>query len=246
MNTFNDMKTWLRGGAAVFALTVGTSGVAQAAVLVDWDFSDLVNGGGSNGNAVGVALDNSQSNAAAGLTVTDMVGVGTLEYTDANDADDELNVFKWDGDGQGVASNGNPNGFLRFTITADVADSLNISSISVSQWRNGGGAPPNIGFRVSVDGGSTTIYDAYQTDSTSGDFGFDTFTFTQAITGADSVVIDFAPVGAVGTRGDGNLHINALSVNGEVAGAVIPEPASLVLLGLGGVGLLARRRRSQG
>ena len=235
------MNRFLTVSLAASSLMVFTP-LASAAVLIDWDFSDIgPDAGGTQPNPVLVALPSSEANAASGLSVTDMIGEGTLQYADSNDAADELNLLGWDGTGEAAlgpsrGADGTPDGWLSFTLTADTPGTLDIDSISVSEYRNGGGAPPNIGFRVSVNGGAFSTYDIYKDDPATGT-PFKTFTFNEAITGADSVEIEFVPVGSTTQRGDGNLHINALTVNGT-----IPEPASLALLGLGTLCLLGRRR----
>ena len=58
---------------------------------------------------------------------------------------------------------------------------------------------------------------------------------------ADATEIDFTINGFVGTAG--NMNDNAI-INGFVVQDIIPEPATMTLLGLGGVAALLRRKRS--
>ncbi len=222
---------------------------ANAATLVNWNFGSITTAGQGQTEVTpvtdvnsGILLPSAQSGAIAGVSTTDLVGGGTLAYGTSNQATGEINVQRFDGSSGDttVASDGVPDGWVQFTLSSAALNTLTVESISVSQWRNGAGAPPNIGFQISLNGGVLfTDYAAYQTDPNSGDFDFDTFIFTNTIPVVDDVIIRFAPVGGPTTQGQGNLHINGLTVTGTV-----PEPASALLGGLGALGLLMRRRRS--
>jgi len=235
-------------------LAVMSTATVHGDVLVDWDFS-VLGAPGSDNTAVGGDANTGDNqpvtnllgavnaNAISGITVTGITdgGSGVL-YSNGTPSAGEANVKQWDTP-QSVGDGVNDN-FLQFTITADTPGTLNIDSISISQWRNGAGAPDGIAFDVSVDGGPFSLYDAVQVDPNFGDGIFDTFTFVEAIAGADMVDIRLTPR-QVNQGSTGNLHINGLTVNGSVA---VPEPASVAiwsLLALCGIGYaLARRRHS--
>jgi len=224
----------------IFASGALSLASSQAATLIDWDFSGLDwSSGGSSGLvtndlAPDPLLTSSASNAAAGLTSTDLTPSPNMAVVvTANTMPGEADLRNFDIGGDGINDH-----YIEFTITGNVAGSLNIDSISISEWRNGGGAANGMAFDVNIDGGGYSLYDAVQVDSNSGDQGFDTFTFTEAIAGASSVGIRFTPRNAgQGTTGD--IHINGLTVEGNV----IPEPSSLAMVGLGCLALLRRRRR---
>lgn len=214
---------------------------STGAVLADWDFSglDWRTGQGSglalNDPAPNPILDSSSANTAPGLTSTNLLPSPNLRVViNATTAAGEADVRDFDAGGDGTNDN-----YLEFTLTGDAPGSLVIETISISQWRNGAGAVDGMAFEVSVDGGAFALYDSVQVDPNFGNGpSFDTFTFTETISGADSVAIRFAPR-AVNQGSTGNLHINGL----EVTGSVIPEPSSTALAGLAGLGLLLRRRR---
>ena len=214
---------------------------AQSSVLVNWDFSglDWRSGQGSgltlNGPAPNPILTVANANAAAGLTVSDLTPSANLKVViNATTAAGEADIRDFDFGGNGSNEN-----YIEFTMTGNAPGSLNIESISISQWRNGGGAVDGMAFEVSVGGGAFSLYDSVQVDSNSGSGpSFDTFTFTEAITGADTVAVRFAPR-HVNQGSTGNLHVNGLQVNGSV----VPEPSTSFLAGLAGFALLLRRRK---
>jgi hypothetical protein len=214
---------------------------SQGALLVDWDFSglDWRAGQGSglalNDPAPNPILPSAAANAASGLSVTDLTpSAGLAVVINATTAAGEADIRDFDFGGNGTNEN-----FMEFTITAATPDTLNIESIAISQWRNGAGAVDGMAFDVSVDGGAFALYDSIQVDANSGNGpSFDTFTFTEAITGADSVAIRFTPRN-VNQGSTGNLHVNGLQVNGTV----VPEPSASLLVGLAGMIALLRRRK---
>ena len=219
-----------------------STGWSQGAVLVNWDFSSLDwrTGQGSglalNDPSPNPILGSASGNAAAGISVSDLTpSAGLRVVVNATTGAGEADVRDFDFNGDGVNEN-----YLEFTITGDVPGSVNIETISISQWRNGAGAVDGMAFEVSVDSGGFALYDQILVDSNAGNGpSFDTFTFTEAISGADSVAIRFAPRN-VNVGSTGNIHINNIQVSGLVT--PIPEPGSMALIGLSGLALLRRRR----
>ncbi|MDT8391381.1 MAG: PEP-CTERM sorting domain-containing protein [Lentisphaeria bacterium] len=206
---------------------------ASAATLISWDFSNIVDANQpATGTVVtnvnsGILLDSSLGNAATGLSTSHLLGGGNLIYSDGNDADGELNVKGWDGDSSS-GGDGINDGWMQFTLTAGASNTISLTGLSISSWRNGPAAPDDMIFHVDVDSAGLTQFGSTQLDSGSGDGTFATYSFTDLITGASEIEIRFAPVGpsAENGRGDGNLHINALTVSGSV---VTPSTISLDL-----------------
>lgn len=223
------------------AASLFTATYAHGAVLVDWDFSglDWRAGEGSglalNDPAPNPILPATAANAASGLTTTDLTpSAGLNVVINATTAAGEADIRDFDFLGDGVNEN-----YMEFTLTANTPGSLSIESISISQWRNGAGAVDGMAFDVSIDGGAFALYDSIQVDaSRGGGPSFDTFTFTEAILGADSVAIRFAPR-HVNEGSTGNIHVNGL----QVTGTVVPEPSSSLLASLAGMLILLRRRK---
>ena len=214
---------------------------AGAATLIDWDFSGLPAATVENGALPNPILGSATANAAGGLSSSDLDHTGLLYSTAVSPGGvgtavpGELNVKNFDQGGDGINDN-----YLFFTITAESGNELDINSIGINLWRNGGGAPNGMAFDVSVDGGAFELYDAISVLSAAGGGGpFVPITFTQEITGASSVEIRVTPRNA-GAGSTGNLHINGLYVMGSVV--PIPEP-SATLLAIAGLLALARRRR---
>jgi len=188
--------------------------------LVDWDFSGLGVPGADN-SAVGGDVNTNEAapvttvlgaawaNPAEGVNVSDLTDGGSdLVYSNGSPARGEANVKNWDLGGDGINDN-----YLEFTLTAGPSRTISIDYISISQWRNGLGAPDGLAFEVSVDGGPFEPYEIVRTDPVAGDGGFDRYTFTQSITLARSVVIRLTPR-SVNIGSTGNLHINGLTVYG--------------------------------
>jgi hypothetical protein len=215
---------------------------AGAATLINWDFSGLPATTVENGAIPNPILGSASANAASGLSSSALENSGLLYSTavapggTGTSVPGELNVKNFD-----IGSNGTNDNYLFFTITAGAGNALDIDSIGINVWRNGGGAPNGMAFDVSVDGGAFQLYDAVSVLAAAGNGGpFVPITFTQAISGANSVEIRFTPRNA-GAGSTGNLHINGLDVMGSVV--PIPEPSSHVLILSGLVAMLVRRRR---
>jgi len=226
---------------AISSLVLIAQVSANAAVLVDWDFSGIPAEpvGSENTPPPHPLLLSTNANAAAGLSSSDLDHVG-LTYSTAvapggvgTSVAGELNIKNFDRGGDGINDH-----YIFFTLAADAGNTLNIDTLSINLWRNGGGAPNGIAFDVSVDSGPFELYDAVQTQGTGA--GVPVLReFNESITGAASVEIRFTPRNA-GQGSTGNFHISGLTVEGSV----IPEPSG-ALLSLVGTGLLALRRRRQ-
>ncbi|MCA9263907.1 MAG: hypothetical protein KDA60_08645 [Planctomycetales bacterium] len=216
---------------------------ALADPLVVWSFTGLPAQPATSENTPpsNPILPAAEANPSTGLTTTDLTHVG-LVYSTAvapggvgTSIPGELNIKNFD-----VGGDGNDN-FLTYTLTADPGNVIDIDSMSVFLWRNGGGAPDGIAFDVSVDGGPFELYGDVQVASTTGGGVYDPFIFNHSITGAQSIDVRFAPR-HVSAGSTGNLHILAMGVDGSVR--VVPEPTAAVLLLLGVTALWRRDRRS--
>ncbi len=210
-------------GSGVLIQRPAPSGVEPSGdKLVDWNFSVLGAPGTDNSGVggdvnttasaqVASVLGSGYANAAAGLSVTNLTDGGSnLLYSEGLPTAAEANLKNWDIDGNGSNEN-----HLEFTLVADLPGTLDIEHISISQWRNGSGAPDGLAFEVSIDGSGFDLYDYILTDSKYGDGLFDVFTFSESINNADSVVMRFAPRKA-SAGSTGNLHIDGLTVYGSV------------------------------
>lgn len=211
----------------------------RAESLVDWDFSSLPANTEENAAATNPLLPASAANAAAGVSSSDLVSSGlTLSTAVAPGGvgtaiPGELNLKNWDVGGDGTNDN-----YLSFTLSADPGTALDIDSLTISLWRNGGGAPNGIAWEASVDGGPLEPYGTMIVTESAGGGAYTDHVFTDAIMGASSVEFRFVPRFA--TAGStGNLHIGGLSVEGSL----VPEPSSGILALLGVASIMLRRRR---
>jgi hypothetical protein len=161
---------------------------------------------------VATVLGAVHANAAARVEVSDLsAGASNLLYSNGSPALGEANLKNWDLGGDGLNDN-----YLEFTISAGPNRTISITHISISQWRNGLGAPDGLAFEVSINEAAFEPYGIVRIDPFSEDGVFDRYTFTQSITRVRSVVIRFAPR-SVNIGSTGNLHINGLTVYGDTA-----------------------------
>lgn len=200
-------------------LTAAT--LSSQAALSSWDFS-AESGLTPDGSAAGTIMASTKNTVTAGITSSDLVGTGTVAYEDFNGALGELNLRNFN-DGA------TPDGALEFTLTADFGTSFDVTGINLSAYRNGSGAASTWNFLTSVDGGAFTQFGDTKTPAAGGAPGFETFSFTGSIVGAESVVFRFEAI-----NGSGNIHFNGLEV--------VPEPSTALLGALGMLALLRRRR----
>lgn len=209
----------------ITGLALASTLSVRAATLTDWDFSSFQ----SKGDGVTAAetfLDSSLSGALTGLSSSDLIGGGTgIVYSGGGGSPQgELNV-KLNA------------GYIEYTMTADGSNTINLTGLSTSFYRNGSGAPTSYNFEVNVDGegfaqfGDTIVQSGtgapYIAESVTGD-----------VTGGEIVVrLQRA------TDGVGNIHLNALAAVGSVA--AVPEPGSYALIAgmLGLTSMMLRRRR---
>ena len=221
-------KLLLSLGFATAALTSTSFG----AVIADWDFSGA---SGSLDDADitpgSTLIGSSASGAISGITSSDLLSGGSLRYENGGGAAGELNFKNFhitDAPGRGSYS---------FTLTADAGKEIDITSLTMSSYRNGGGAPTQLQWFVTVDGGLEQEYGTEQVGQTG---AFATDTFSESISGASSVKFEFRLDNATG---NGNIHFNDIQINGDIVTAAVPEPSSTALLGLGGLALILRRRK---
>jgi len=214
------------GSGSLLKRPIGRTGEEPAGdELVAWDFSALGVPGADNsalggdtdtreGAPVTTVLGAAYANAAARVEVSDLSDGGSdLVYSSGSPTVSEANLKNWDLGGDGLNDN-----YLEFTVSAGPNRTISIRHISISQWRNGLGAPDGLAFEVSADGDAFEPYGIVRTDPFSGDGVFDRYTFTQSITKVRSVVIRFT-ARSVNMGSTGNLHINGLTVYGETAGS---------------------------
>jgi hypothetical protein len=211
------------------AITVAMASTVSihAAALTDWDFSTFQ----SKGDGVTAAetlLDASlYSNALTGLSSSDLIGGGAIVYSGGGGAPlGELNVKL-------------NSGYIEYTLTADGSNTINLTGLSTSFYRNGSGAPTDYAFEVNVDGGGFAQFGNTITQSGTGS-PYIAESVTGNVTG-DVIVIRFQR--GTGDNSVGNIHLNALAAEGTV---IVPEPGTYALIAgmLGLTSVMLRRRRA--
>ena len=143
------------------------------------------------------------------------------------------------GDGNASSADNLADGeYMTFAISADVGKTLNLSNIGYRASRNGGsGRPDSLDLYVKVDGGSfAKVGDTAGVGDTS-----NPEVINRALTDPGFQGVQSAEFAFVFFNGN-NTGIRAYLDNIVLTGSVVPEPASLVLLGLGGLCMLGSRR----
>ena len=213
----------------MLVIMFGATFSAHAATLIDFDFTGLPGNNLGPLTATDVIADHVVL-ADPGLSPGGSTGVSGSSF-----AAGEFNWWQFN-----LETGATGTGWMTCTLEAEAGYALDLSSVTISLWRNGGGAPADMRYLASTDGINFAQVGDIISEPTSGDFTFRDYTFDLSSLGeAGSVELRFSPLPGTGASGIGNLHINDLVVEGTT---VVPEPATLALLGIGGL-LSVRRRR---
>ncbi|MCK5000438.1 MAG: PEP-CTERM sorting domain-containing protein [Anaerohalosphaera sp.] len=205
--------------------------LCRADVLIDFDFTGLP------GNDL---LPLTATDTIADHVVLADLGLGaggTVGVSGSNATTGEFNWWMFnDADNPG-------SGWMTCTLEAEAGYALDLSSVTISVWRNGAGAPEEMRYLASTDGVNFVQVGGISQQIQAGledPIVFYDHTFDLSSLGdVASVELRFSPLpGTAVSHGWGNLHINDLVIEG----AVVPEPVTLVLLGMGGLLSLRRRR----
>ncbi len=235
---------------AAFA-TLLLPGIAKAAPLAQYTFDD------GTRVASGVALDvtagdftNGSGNTGITLNNSVIQGVGGSKVFAMNAA--QVPGSNTD---PGTAQNTvDENKAFSFTIEADAGSSIDFSEISLYGWaQSGNSSDTSYQWFIRTDlTGTTTFTSPASTirrasttaPTTDSQFIFD-LSSEAALQDVDGEVTFF--VGGFKTAlsaSAGNFRLDSIVVSGDVQASVIPEPASLAFMALGGACLIVRRRRA--
>jgi len=193
-----------------------------------------------------------QANAPAGVTV----GGASAPFLDASSTNSRNQTFSGLG-GSGVnVSSSNPNALAvqsnpppPVTNTGDSSVTPTAASTVWQSWTNNGSTANNIHLTVSNFSGSVTTS---STGNSPGRILLGTYDFRvpAGATGGAVTLTASDPnpqPGDTAYAGNGNINLDASIGNGTQALTVtaVPEPGSMLLCGLGAVGLAAYRRRNK-
>ena len=209
--------------------TFGFAAAANAAILVEYELDDVDGPGGAFSTAPTQTIANA---SATGLTSSlDALAIVVSNGGGTTPSDDPKASVN------AVAGSGSDRG-IDFTLTAASGFELNVTDFTVFSRSGSTPAatnPETITLQYSLNGGTTFINASGPTVLTA---NYVQYTGPVGVTGEDSILFrvrgDFT-----GNQGR-SFRFDDIVVNGEV----IPEPASLALLGLGGLLLLPRRKRN--
>lgn len=137
------------------------------------------------------------------------------------------------------------NDYITFTVTPDAGYELDLTNFTLDLLKSKNDAAGNFFLRSSVDTFTTTIGSGSTTNTVTGNGSYAPFTIS--LSGASFQNLTTATTFRIYSYGATDdkrelIHDNVI-LNGSVN--VIPEPATLGLLSVGGLLLAARRRRSE-
>lgn len=208
-NTIKNKLSMIAGFAITVALT------SQAAVISDWSFANVSGLEPDADIPVGTSLIAAVDNVVvAGITSSDLISGGSLRYEDAGGVAGELNLKNFH------ITEGPGRGEFYYTLTADPGQ-LYVTSLTMTSRRNGGGAPDNLKWWASIDGGAFEVYGAEETGVP---VAAVQNTFTESIAGATSVTFKFL---LDNTAMNGNIHFDQFQVQGSVGDPALSPPGIL-------------------
>lgn len=201
---------------------------------------------GAAGHASAAAFTNGSFELPGGASVRERITTGTVPgwtYVSNNSYD----IYESDNqDGLPAANgthyvsfghNGTYGGSIFQTFNTVVGSSYTVTYAVAEQQGN----DPSQVMRAIVSNGAQTL----SADNTNLTLGFLAGTAITFVAQTDLTTLTFLDATPAGGGGASNLALDAVAINGSFGSAGgVPEPAawSLMLLGVGGVGALARRR----
>lgn len=234
-------KTWLLALAGIFSATFGLAREASASITFDIRVTSVSGAGVS-------MVDSKHVNVTATGGTINFAIFAVISDGNSNSADDGFQSAR---------------GYVLAPANSASGPHGNLSNAAlVSPFNGSGSVPGQTGTDTDGDGwtdlgtltssASTSIAPRSAATTFGGpDFKFETFSMTVADVGAGTSTLNFVRVGTVTTAGwtvDGQAK--TISTDTVLQGADVvlssvvgPEPASLGLLSLGGIALLARRRK---
>ncbi len=184
--------------------------------LIDFDFSVLP------GNNLGplTATDSIADHVvleSPGLNSGGSVGVSGSNFTSG-----EFNWWQYN-----MMNGATGTGWMTCTLQAESGYLLDLSSVRISLWRNGAGAPTEMRFIASTDRINFTQVGNIIDEPVSGDFTFRDYAFDLSGLGqVSSLELRFSPLPG-SASGQGNLHVNDLFVEGAVVLNNVPQIINL-------------------
>lgn len=239
------MKQLFSTIAAVAVMAMATN--SYAAVIADYDFAGLaLTSSDSQANSVADALeDYSTQNGGASNPATNRNILGSVSASVGNPSPGIDGTFQTFGGGSSpvgtIAEAISEDVYIEFTITPDSGFEIDYSTVTVDVQKEAGGAFFYSWLLVDGDSNGWDTGDELAGDS------FDTIGsyVTMSMDASSLADITTATTFRLYLGSDGTGAANGINVDNIVVnGTVVPEPASLALVGLGALLIAGRRRQA--
>ena len=222
---------------AVIAFTVLGASLGQAATII-WNFTGATTGASSGtpvnfsvsamsiGNSLGAiaAPINSTSASSGYVGVSGTNNIGNAQRTGA------------------LNTGASGSGYLEFTIVPDAGYAISLTNFDFGVRSTSTGAQAYT-LRSSADAYATDIFSGTIANNGTWSLKDNTFTAFNSTVDGGSVTFRLFGHGGTGSPASGTINTRFDDFTVELNAVAIPEPSRAILLGLGSIGLIFRRRR---
>lgn len=223
--------------ATCAAMAAGLASVAHADILVDWDVANSTPAGQSTAGPIPV------NSTATDLSASALTTVGVGDVASTGNKKDSLGGQSWNYQAFDIDDE-----YIGFTITPENGAVFNLGALYFNEAANNTfGAPAQWQLRSSVDAFASTIASGTITSGFQ-DIASAGYTVINLPSSFDAVsnAVEFRLYGTDFSTFSNQWFVANPSegpyANFTLDGVLVPEPASMALIGLGGFAMIRRRR----